>query len=75
MFQAKPNPDMSGQRIEMLPHTNTWMRGARYGTCLGKRGRGGCYRIKLDAFTKPHRVHPSNFRFLGEALADAQGGE
>jgi hypothetical protein len=36
-----------GQRVEMLPHTDWFMRGARYGTVLGVwRGRVS---VQLDA--------------------------
>lgn len=57
-YEFKP-----GERVELHPATDMWMRGARYGTVtkfaaysgtLGRDGiRGHRVRVKLDAWPRP----------------------
>lgn len=48
-----------GDRVEIGPHLDLWMMGARYGavTGFGKRGR---IRIKLDRVKRSIRLFPSD---------------
>jgi hypothetical protein len=48
-----------GQRVEMHPATDWWMRGARYGT-VQRQARTGTVTVKLDLWPRPVRVHPDN---------------
>jgi len=43
----------TGDRVELSPATDLWMRGARYGTALGVNRRADTVRVKLDRMTKP----------------------
>ena len=40
-----------GDRVQMHPATDLWMRGARYGTVIGTRGKKNV-RVKLDALLR-----------------------
>lgn len=55
-----------GDRIELHPATDLWMRGARYGTVV-KVGRKWVH-VKLDALcSAPLRFHPANVVYVGKA--------
>jgi len=41
----------AGDRVQMHPATDLWMRGARYGTVIGTRGKKNV-RVKLDALLR-----------------------
>ncbi len=47
-----------GQRVQMHPATDLWMRGARYGTVI-RVGRRKLL-VKLDMIPTPRRVIPDN---------------
>jgi len=51
-----------GDRIELHPGTDLWMRGARFGTVLNKYVRHGLtrYRVQLDKLAKPVTVPSFN---------------
>ena len=52
----------AGQRIEMMPHTDLWMRGARYGNVV-KVGRK-YVTVKLDALKRNALVHADSIRII-----------
>lgn len=47
-----------GQRVQMHPATDLWMRGARFGN-VAKLGHK-YITVQLDALKKPVKVHPDN---------------
>lgn len=44
-----------GERVELSPHLDLWMRGAKYGTV--KRRSGAFAIVKLDRLTATKRIH------------------
>jgi hypothetical protein len=51
-----------GDRVEIAPHTDTWMRGDRYGTvaALGRR----LVAVKFDRSGRTMNLHPSVLTFV-----------
>lgn len=47
-----------GQRIELHPATDRWMRGDRFGEIIGKREN--IYRVKMDRSGQTIRVSEAN---------------
>lgn len=47
-----------GDRIELHPATDLWMRGAQFGdvTKIGRK----LLTVKMDKLTRPIKVHPGN---------------
>ncbi len=52
------NDFTKGDRIEMHPATDMWMRGARYGTIIGITRKS--LRVELDHMAGIYRVSPDN---------------
>lgn len=56
----------NGQRVELHPATDRWMRGDRFGEILGSRMKRDLnvtwrvYRVKMDKSGKTIRVHEAN---------------
>lgn len=55
--QRKLAETMIGQRIELHPSTDLWMRGARYGNIVGVCRHPSFFNVKLDKLAKIVRVH------------------
>ena len=52
-----------GDRVELHPACDCWMRGARYGTVTGKTKFSDYVRVRLDVIPKRiFRAHQDNFR-------------
>ncbi len=47
-----------GERVQMHPGTDLWMRGARFGTVTMIRRK--YVSVKLDALRMPVNIHPDN---------------
>jgi ribosomal protein L21E len=54
-----PHDFAVGDRIQMHPATDAWMRGDRYGEVV-KLLRGGAYKVKLDVSGLTKTVTPEN---------------
>jgi hypothetical protein len=48
-----------GQRVQLHPATDLWMRGARYGTVVFI-SRSGLLTVSVDALNRNIRIHPRN---------------
>jgi hypothetical protein len=53
-----PSPWRAGDRVQMHPGTDAWMRGDRYGDVVGVL-RSGVVMVKMDS-GQTRRVHPRN---------------
>lgn len=53
-----------GQRVELHPGTDRWMRGDRYATVVSigksRQGRDPLIHLKMDASEQTIRIHPYN---------------
>jgi hypothetical protein len=56
------NDFVDGQRVQMHPATDLFMRGARYGNIVATRMRGPrpYFMVKLDALPRPIKVYPTD---------------
>jgi hypothetical protein len=61
---AKLSDFRVGQRVELHPATDLWMRGARFGDIV-KIGRK-LLTVKLDALRRPIKISPSNIYAIVE---------
>lgn len=67
-----------GDRVELHPACDMWMRGARFGVVVaereGKTVSGNRARVKLDRFPRVLSFAADNVRFVENGLAQRAGG-
>lgn len=56
----------AGDRVQLHPATDLWMRGARYATVV-RIGRGFVY-VLLDGRSSPYAMRPHNLRLVPAAV-------
>ena len=67
-----------GDRVELHPATDLWMRGARFGTVkkiVGKRTTAAYLRVHVDAINRTVAIGPDNIYAITETAADRREQE